>query len=52
MTIVPNSIAPASINALLNVNDNYGNGSYRRIKKDSFHWYREFIKKQHKRATR
>ena len=26
--------------------DNLGNGSYKRIKKDSFEWYRNFIKKE------
>ena len=25
--------------------DNYGNGSYKRYKKDSFYWYKEFIQR-------
>ena len=29
--------------------DNQGNGSYRRIKKDSFAWFRDFIAKQHQK---
>lgn len=27
--------------------DNYGNGTYERIKKDSFTWYRDFISSRH-----
>ena len=28
--------------------DNHGNGTYQRIKKDSFEWYQNFIKEEHK----
>lgn len=30
--------------------DNLGNGSYRRIKKDSFAWYRDFIARKHRES--
>lgn len=29
--------------------DNYGNGTFRRIKKDSFPWYRDFIRRYHRK---
>lgn len=31
--------------------DNHGNGTYRRIKKDSFAWYQNFIKTEHQSRT-
>lgn len=32
--------------------DNHGNGSFERIKKDSFDWYRDFIKSRHETYAR
>lgn len=32
--------------------DNHGNGSFERIKKDSFAWYRDFIRARHEGTTR
>lgn len=31
--------------------DNLGHGGYERVKKDSFYWYRDFIRSRHKEST-